>query len=330
MPQSNEIISLFLQGETHLFSDIKFIEQHNAQITVNSFIVGRATFFFKAIFIETNEKVFIKVGEILEDHFNEFENECVALNTFDHPNIIKLIYSYEKNVFINGQEKKYGISVFPFAEGGDLFELFIVKKIEMTNRQWLHLIYVLLSAILEIHSKGFIYSDFKLENIVYMQEVLEYTKNGINPELVQLIDFNSVYNSNTSNSYSQEIRRTLPYEAPEIFFYDIINDKNDIYSLGAVMFFCIGKEWIFDFISGCSEDSINYILSKENMENLFGGPEWENISLSIKELIMDMITFDVNKRPTAKELLKLEIFDEFRTFMINEVEDGDFIYENCT
>ena len=147
----------------------------------------------------------------------------------------------------------------------------------------------MLSAIAYCHERHLVHCDIKPENIMFESQ------GGNN--LIKIIDFGN------SSECQGEARLTnkfgsVYYVAPEVLMSSY-NEKCDIWSLGVILFLILSGRPPFN---GASDQIIlkKVYEGKYNMES----PEWENISAEAKDLINQMLTYDYNKRVSAKDCLE--------------------------
>ena len=261
-------------------------------------ILTSATVFFSAYEKKYNRRILIKRFNKSLDKYHEFEVESYALNNIDQNNIIKPIGIFEDDDF--------GYIVLPYAEGGDLFDIMHSKMILFNNDQLIQIAFCLLSALDKIHSKGFVYRDMKLENIVFLKKFDELSCLSIFDDML-LIDFGSCYIESKSKCIN-EFRGTDAYRAPEYIFHRRVTDKYDIFSLGILLYYLAVAYLPLDENKDCDEFEMKILLSSNNISNLFAGEEWDGISDGVKQLIQSMLLFDENARPSSRELLNDDIF----------------------
>lgn len=142
--------------------------------------------------------------------------EIQCLKELDHPHIQSLYEVFE------GQRHIY--LVCELMEGGDLN-----KKIKecgtFTEEKSAYLILQILSALLYIHSLGYIHRDLKMGNIMLKDNT------GL---LLKIIDFGFVEKVNTQ--FTVQRCGTGGYLAPEIFSQNTYDQKVDIFAAGIILF----------------------------------------------------------------------------------------------
>lgn len=276
------------------------------------------TIFFTGIEKLSQRKVFIKRFTKEKDYYDEFDSESYALENINQQNIIKPIAIYE--------DKKYGYIIFPYAEGGDLFDLTCNEKVIFDNNQLKIITFVLLSAFERIHSNGFIYRDLKLENIVFLRK-FEEMMFDFSPDDILLIDFGSIFISNKSKSL-ENFRGTSFYSPPEYIFHKRVTEKYDIFSLGVLLYYLATSYLPFNPNYQYDEIEMKEMLGENNIDKLFDDAEWNGFEPNLKNAIKSMLLFDENSRPGAKELLKNDVFDDLLS-PYAFVDDKDDNYSIC-
>ena len=226
------------------------------------------------------------VKKIRKDHSKakSIENllkDVEVLKRLDHPNIIKVYEFYQ-------DESSYYI-VMEYCAGGELFDRIVQEKNFNENRAAEMMSYIL-SAIAYCHEKNLVHCDLKPENLML-------ASNRFDETLIKIIDF--------GNSSFREDGKMLKnkfgsvyYVAPEVLKANY-NEKCDVWSLGVILYLMLSGKPPFN---GNSDQAIlkKVYHGKYSLE----GPEWAQISNEAKELIRLMLTYDPEKRISAREALK--------------------------
>ncbi|ANQ06622.1 CAMK/CDPK protein kinase [Plasmodium coatneyi] len=215
-----------------------------------------------------------------EESLNEdIYNEISLLKSLDHPNIIKLFDVFE--------DKKYFYLVTEFYEGGELFEQ-IINRHKFDECDAANIMKQILSGICYLHKHNIVHRDIKPENIL-----LENKNSLLN---IKIVDFG--LSSFFSKDYKLRDRLgTAYYIAPEVLKKKY-NEKCDVWSCGVIMYILLCG---YPPFGGQNDQDI--IKKVEKGKYYFDFNDWKNISDEAKELIKLMLTYDFNKRITAKEAL---------------------------
>ena len=235
-------------------------------------------------------KELLKKDKIEEKYIKQ---EILLHKNLNHKNIIKLEDFLEtpKKMFI----------FLELAEKGDLFEF--LKKNKICDQKKLKFFHEICEAIKYIHLKNIMHRDLKPENILINSE-----------NCIKLCDFGwaAEYLPNfTRNSFCG----TYEYMAPEIFLSSSQNKKTDIWSLGILLF------EIFEGFSPFRFKNISSFL--ENLKNLGNLRFSENLDFRVKKLILKILKFKQEDRPSIEEILEDDIFlelgnQDFCVFKKNE------------
>lgn len=108
----------------------------------------------------TNQNTAVKIidkKKLSRDDEASLMLEIEILGSLDHPNIIKLIETFDEG-------NEFYI-VTELVEGGELFDR-IVTKTSYTEREARDLVRVFLTSIAYIHSQGVVHRDLKPENLL--------------------------------------------------------------------------------------------------------------------------------------------------------------------
>ena len=200
------------------------------------------------------------------------------------------------------------------------------------------IIYQITFALYILHENKIIHHDIKPENILISQE-----------GNISIIDFGSAFfKGGKSDSY------TLYYSSPD---YLINNDSNsddekyDMWSLGVVILELYLKQVaifrkkeiesnneIEMSESQKKEEKRKFLFSKFGVKDYSSEEELNNFKLDkeilsqiedkdIKDLIMHLLVFNPNQRYSAKEILKLPFFSEFKDDFPFDLDPIEYPFE---
>lgn len=209
----------------------------------------------------------------------EIYNEISLLKSLDHPNIIKLFDVFE--------DKKYFYLVTEFYEGGELFEQ-IINRHKFDECDAANIMKQILSGICYLHKHNIVHRDIKPENIL-----LENKHSLLN---IKIVDFGLSSFFSKDNKLRDRLG-TAYYIAPEVLRKKY-NEKCDVWSCGVILYILLCG---YPPFGGQNDQDI--IKKVEKGKYYFDFNDWKNISEEAKELIKLMLTYDYNKRITAKEAL---------------------------
>lgn len=225
-----------------------------------------------------------------------FENEYSFASLYRHPSLISPISLI-----------KDGGSYFivqPFVRGID-FKSWQGKYLPNRNE-----IGEIIAAILEcaafIHYSGFLYNDFKPENILLEESQNDNKGDGIKPIL---IDYNLI--STIGESVAR--RGTIEYIAPEVLKGDQPGRVSDLYSIGATIY-----EFLTEappYISDDNRRLIKYITED-------GRIDFSRIPPRFREGLESLLARDPEKRPAAaREAARLlGVKKEFETLYQKRID----------
>ena len=217
-------------------------------------------------------------SKLKADAIEKFKSEVRIMALLDHPNIVRLVESYETKdeVFL----------VLELCTGGELLDR-LHKVSHYSEKMACKLIHSIVSAVRYCHDNNIVHRDLKLENFLFMD-------NSPDAELV-LIDFG------LSQHFDREEILHAPvgspyYVAPEVLqgSYDA---KCDVWSIGVITYMLLTGSPPFN---GPSMTKV--LEAVVNAEITFDEKEFGKYSESAKDFIKTCLTREVSKRPTAAEL----------------------------
>ncbi|GAM16881.1 hypothetical protein SAMD00019534_000560 [Acytostelium subglobosum LB1] len=242
--------------------------------------IGKGAFgkVYKALNTETGDFFAVKQIEksiISEKQLPAIIQELKLLKTLQHVNIVKFIESHETS--------KHLYFALEFIEGGSLAK--IAKRYGNFQEPLLsRYISQVLRGIEYLHDKGVIHRDIKSDNILI-------TKEGV----IKLADFGSCTYSALDRKLT--VVGTPFWMAPEVIQMDM-NARStacDIWSLGCT---------ILELLTGSPPYwELGTMPAMFAMVNNPHPPLPAKISPELKKFLMSCFVRDINKRPTASQLL---------------------------
>ena len=218
-----------------------------------------------------------------------------------HPYVNQLL-DYNASNVVDDKHSKYTLT-YPLAKGTFFY---LQEKLEYEED---YIVYFnqLLLGLKYVHSRDIILVDIKPENILYYED----------EDAVRYNDFGlSIYNDII---FKSQIAGTQFYMAPELFFNKIIDKKSDIWSLGMTFIYMLTEmlpqeEAWKDAESKKFGDTANY---KEYYLTVLRVKIYDALlkinNQDLVSLINSMLSIELDKRPSARDLLKLPIFQSHRT-----------------
>ena len=217
----------------------------------------------------------VKRSFLLENKlFRMFEQEVRLMESFDHPNIVKIHDVVFSNDFI--------FLVMEYCSNGELYS-YIASNCFLNEREVIRLTRQILLALSYLHKKKIAHRDIKPENIL-----LDDSRNA------KIADF-GICRQCKDDELMKTQCGSIFYVAPEILQnlpYDGL--KADIWSLGVVVYSMTTGKLPWTEVNHTL--LVNQILNKEILY-----PKCMNIDL--KNLIKAMLNRDTQTRATADELL---------------------------
>jgi calcium-dependent protein kinase len=228
---------------------------------------------------------------------SDIEKELRILKNIDHPNVIKVYESYidSANFYL----------VTEYYSEGDLYE-HLMKMKNMNESVAKTIMFQIISAVAFLHNNNIIHGDLKLENIM-IDSFLKRTPgaNKLSYD-IKLIDFGCSKIFTKERRKFHDVVGTLYYASPEVLKNNY-NEKCDIWACGVIMYFLLSGRPPF---TGFDDEEISESIKLGNFD--FNDPVFKYISAEAKDLILQLLTHDLEKRISAKKALTHRFFDDVR------------------
>ena len=282
-------------GITYLAS----IEIKGSLGTINSnTVVAIKEFFMKDI--NGREKTVVTCGSkggLYEDYKRKFIREAKNLSKLDHPNIVKVLESFETN--------NTAYYVMEYIDGGNLNE-YIEQHNGLSEAESLKYFKEIASALSYMHSHKMLHLDMKPSNVMLR-------KNG---EII-LIDFglSKQYDENGTPESSTTVGGGTPGYAPieqSNFRGGIFEPTMDIYALGATL---------FKMLTGVRPPEASTIFNE-------GFPYELLKSKNVSSHIVDIISRAMSsaKRTRFQSISELEAHLQSDDVEVTIIDDVDCVY----
>ena len=203
-------------------------------------------------------------------------------------------------------QKTHVVLLIEYAKYGDLFSV-LGKLREIPERRLLKFFYQFVEAIEYLHMQGFVHRDIKPENILITKK--------FSPRLA---DFGT---SSALEVVKNTFCGTYEYMAPEIYLRESQSSKVDIWAIGVLLF-----EMTHQF-TPFKKESVSGIKSMLDENRIRFR---HDLNPQIKALILRILKYSADQRPTAREILQDPIFADFRQTVTSAAASGDQTNLNST
>eukprot|EP00930_Biecheleria_cincta_P000593 TRINITY_DN10132_c0_g1_i1.p1 TRINITY_DN10132_c0_g1~~TRINITY_DN10132_c0_g1_i1.p1 ORF type:complete len:621 (+),score=124.86 TRINITY_DN10132_c0_g1_i1:29-1891(+) len=218
-----------------------------------------------------------------QEALEEFRTEVELLRSLDHPSICRLLQVYEdtKNLYL----------VMEHITGGELFE-HVVDLGNFGEHDAAQVMRQVASALVYCHDRGVVHRDIKPENIL----VVASDDPSEDAELtVKLIDFGFGCRILEGVKLKAKVG-TFVYTAPEVLNGESCNEKQDLWSLGCVLFVLLSGDSPF-FGDNCKQNIMDGVFAME-------GEAWEVVSRLAKDVVLGLLKVNPEERLSAAKLLE--------------------------
>jgi TRAP-type C4-dicarboxylate transport system permease small subunit len=229
----------------------------------------------------------LREGEMNESGTRRFEREVQLTSELTHPNTIA-IFDYghtPEGVFYY---------VMEYLEGLDLGTL-VERYGPQPPGRVVHIVRQVCGALEEAHAHGLVHRDIKPANIILCER-------GSLPDVVKVLDFGLVKDLGVQDGTVENVVAGTPaYLSPEaIADPDSVGPASDLYAVGAVGYFLLTGEQVFE------RKSLTAILAAHLQD--WPAPPHERLGAPVPEvlekLIMDCLDKDPTNRPQSARALR--------------------------
>ena len=293
----------------------------NRYLIIKEIDFGMTSKVYKVLDEQTLE---IKIAKIYEndsvDAFKKEKKIFKMLQALDLSSNIKYYLAGIGELIYDDTKEKKMFSILEYGNNGNLFDALIKTKNGFSEDVCQFILSLILNDIEALHKNGICHRDIKPENMVFV---------GDNYDL-KLIDFGVACKFINKNNQKKKLQRYVGssyYCSPEILegkSYD--GDKADIFSIGALLFVLMTKNFAFD---EAIIDNNSFIIKKilykiiqtkqydkywELLEKYFN---IKNLSPNFKNLFLKMVAYNPEERPTIEEIRN----DKFMSDITNASEE---------
>ena len=235
----------------------------------------------------TNELVALKRIELksCKDKEGQIKKERDILKRLNHPNIIKLLDSYET------QDSLY--LVLEYIANSDLITT-IIKSKYYSEQDIGGVVHNLVSALQYIHTANIVHRDIKIENVL-----VQKSKTGLRK--LKLCDFGLATEIRKGEKL-QTVCGTPIYMAPEVVLQKGYTAKVDLWGVGVFLYILVTGTPPFYSQSNDINEVFNLIVKGKYEKTQ---EKWKNISEDAKKLISVLLNENEEKRPTAADVLQI-------------------------
>ena len=256
---------------------------------------------------------------------NAVRTKISILRDLNHPNICRLHDVYE-----NGD--KYGL-ILELLTGGELFDV-IIDKGSFSENEASQCFVKLCSALQYIHSKNIVHRDVEPGNLMLSKRIRDW--NQLERDCVKLIGFDSAAAMDNHDRLRDYVGNP-EYMAPEVHQMYLEEEshagaelkyttKSDMYSAGCLLYTLLIGYPPFTF----TDSHAVTLLSKSviNDTACFHAESWKAISADARELIVNLLQKEPEKRYSAQQCLNhkwiksasTELFDQRRMDRLKKFE----------
>jgi len=242
----------------------------------------------------------VNLSRINKAQVKELRQEVAVLKKLDHPNVVRLIETFEDGRSIR--------LVMELCTGGELAKRRLRKEFEVVS-----VVAQLLSAIVHCHNVGVIHRDLKLENVLFASpdpdsrvKIIDFGLSNMN--ILKRLRAAAASRSNNKAALDRVVATTCGtsfYMAPEVLDgrYDA---KCDVWSAGVITYMLLTGKPPFD---GADEKTIFKKIRAGVVD--FSAPVWTKLSPHALELVRNLLVVHPEQRWSADAALQSAWFSRY-------------------
>lgn len=234
----------------------------------------------------------LNVSRMDEAQIAELKAEIETLKRLDHPNIINLmeVFESDNNICI----------IMEHCTGGDLSQ----RRFE-TENDVCSVVFQLAEAVAHCHHLGIVHRDLKMENIMFASkesDSIRLIDFGLSKKFLTMEEImrnDKILAQHDKTRVMQTACGTAFYMAPEMLTMSY-SEKADVWALGVITYMLITGRPPFE---GRNEDVVFERVRRGRVH--YNEKVWSRLSPEALEFTKALLSYDPEKRPSAKETLDL-------------------------
>ncbi|XP_037922435.1 ribosomal protein S6 kinase 2 beta isoform X3 [Hermetia illucens] len=210
----------------------------------------------------------------------------ILLRYGNHQNIVTLysVYADNNSVYL----------VMDLLKGGELLDRILAIQ-RMCESEASAVLRTVMSAVAYLHDHGVVHRDLKPSNLLYASVYQT-------PDSLKLCDLGFAKQLRADNGLLMTPCYTANFVAPEVLKRQGYDLACDIWSLGVLLYIMLDGKTPF---ASSPTDTPELILARIGAGRVdIESGHWQAISPQAKDLLRQMLHYQPNKRPTAKQILE--------------------------
>ena len=244
----------------------------------------------------------VKVKDLSDNFYKEYQNEISAFTSIRHPNLIKFL-----GTMVSKEENESILYIVTeYCKGGSLYDLLYKKK--EINIPWnlkLKFLIDISKAMIFLHKNEpqIIHHDLKSLNILLPHQISDNKLSEYISLKISDFGLSQIVSKETKNSYLKGIG-SVQWMAPETLqnnYMDDINEKIDVYSFGIIIWEIYARVQPYKNMS--ISQVVNYVCNENGRPNC-DLIKMEEMPKGLFELMKKCWDKEPNSRPDFSEILE--------------------------
>mmetsp|Transcript_24062 Transcript_24062/g.58469 ORF Transcript_24062/g.58469 Transcript_24062/m.58469 type:complete len:516 (-) Transcript_24062:196-1743(-) len=227
--------------------------------------------------------------------YESFDRERRHLLSLDHPNIVKLIESFEDDNFC--------YLVLELCRGGELYDFVVRKPVPKPEPVVAAVLRQMMCGVAAMHAVNMVHRDVKSENFIFTRDPGDCDMDAAKVPRLKLCDFGAADVLTSAYPRSLSNAGTLSYTAPEVYASSSASCKADIWGCGVTLYILLtGRN---PFRRGGQREEESTVI-KRIKGGLFHQSHkgWDKLSAGARDLVQRMLVVDEEQRWDVHRVLQ--------------------------
>mmetsp|Transcript_2336 Transcript_2336/g.5173 ORF Transcript_2336/g.5173 Transcript_2336/m.5173 type:complete len:521 (-) Transcript_2336:116-1678(-) len=261
---------------------------------------GTSACVFLATHLASEGEVAVKryllgTGGFASNVYESFDRERRHLLSLDHPNIVKLLESFEDN--------NYCYLVLELCRGGELYDFVVRKPAPKPEPVVASVLRQMMCGVAAMHAVNMVHRDVKSENFIFARDPGDGNMDATKVPMLKLCDFGAADVLTSAYPRSLSNAGTLSYTAPEVYASCSASCKADIWGCGVTLYILLtGRN---PFRRGGQREEESVVIKRIKAGAFHQSHKaWNRLSSAARDLVQRMLVVNEEERWDVHRVLQ--------------------------